>query len=72
VSLRYPGSKPTPITFVLDLGLPKKSGATVLGEIRMRNLQVPVRVITACGAFDDASRDLTTELLLHIEALRDV
>jgi hypothetical protein len=38
----------------------------------MTNLQVPVRVITACGAFDDASRDLTTELLLHIEALRDV
>lgn len=38
---------------LLDLSLPKKSGATVLREIRMRNLQVAVLIVTACDAVDD-------------------
>jgi two-component system OmpR family response regulator len=43
---------------VLDRGLPKKNGAAVLGEARMRNLQVPVLAITACGAVDERVQGL--------------
>lgn len=38
---------------LLDLGLPKKSGIAVLREIRVRNTQVPVLIVTARDAVDD-------------------
>ncbi len=37
---------------LLDLGLPKKSGATVLREIRVRNTQVPILIVSARDALD--------------------
>src|ERR1700693_5194923 len=43
---------------VLVLGRPKKSGVTVLREIRMRNVQVPVLVITARDAVHDRIQGL--------------
>jgi len=38
---------------LLDLGLPKKSGTAVLREIRVRNSQVPILIVTARDAVDD-------------------
>ena len=38
---------------LLDLGLPKKSGIAVLREIRVRNTQVPILIVTARDAVGD-------------------
>lgn len=47
-----------PDLITLDLRLPDISGIEVLSELRKRNLQVPVIVITAFGIVDDAVQSL--------------
>ncbi|HRY15625.1 MAG: response regulator [Candidatus Competibacteraceae bacterium] len=73
----------TPYTLVLlDLGLPKKDGLTVLRDWRQRGLTVPVLILTARDAVPDRVRGLDngaddylvkpfdlTELLARIRAL---
>jgi len=47
-----------PDLITLDIKLPDMTGIEVLSELRYRNLQVPVIVITAFGVVDDAVRSL--------------
>ncbi len=47
-----------PDLITLDVKLPDMTGIQVLSELRTRNLQVPVIVITAFGIVDDAVRSL--------------
>lgn len=43
---------------VLDLGLPKMSGLTVLSSIREKNIAVPVLILTALDSVDDRVKGL--------------
>jgi len=43
---------------LLDLGLPKKSGTAVLSEIRGRNAQVPILIVSARNALEDRVKGL--------------
>ena len=43
---------------VLDLGLPKMSGITVLNGIREKNIAVPVLILTALDSVDDRVKGL--------------
>lgn len=67
---------------LLDLGLPKRDGLTVLGELRARHDPTPVIVLTARGGIEDRVRGLdagaddylikpfaTDELLARLRAL---
>ncbi len=47
-----------PDLITLDVKLPDMTGIEVLSELRNRNVQVPVIVITAFGVVDDAVRSL--------------
>lgn len=47
-----------PDLVTLDVKLPDTTGIDVLKELRQRNLQIPVIVITAFGVVDDAVRSL--------------
>ena len=47
-----------PDIITLDVKLPDMTGIEVLSELRARNVQVPVIVITAFGVVDDAVRSL--------------
>jgi two-component system response regulator AtoC len=47
-----------PDLITLDVKLPDMTGIEVLSELRKRNVQVPVVVITAFGVVDDAVRSL--------------
>ena len=47
-----------PDLITLDVKLPDLTGIEVLSELRRRNVQVPVIVITAFGVVDDAVRSL--------------
>jgi len=47
-----------PDLITLDIKLPDMTGIEVLSELRNRNLQLPVIVITAFGVVDDAVRSL--------------
>ncbi len=47
-----------PDLITLDIKLPDMTGIEVLSELRGRNVQVPVIVITAFGVVDDAVRSL--------------
>jgi DNA-binding NtrC family response regulator len=47
-----------PDLITLDVKLPDMTGIEVLSELRRRNVQVPVIVITAFGVVDDAVRSL--------------
>ncbi len=47
-----------PDLITLDIKLPDMTGVEVLSELRSRNVQVPVIVITAFGVVDDAVRSL--------------
>ena len=47
-----------PDLITLDVKLPDLTGIEVLSELRKRNVQVPVIVITAFGVVDDAVRSL--------------
>jgi two-component system, NtrC family, response regulator AtoC len=48
----------SPDLITLDVKLPDMTGIEVLSELRNRNVQVPVIVITAFGVVDDAVRSL--------------
>ena len=43
---------------ILDLGLPDKDGMTVLAELRARNLDLPVLILTARDGMNDRVRGL--------------
>jgi two-component system, NtrC family, response regulator AtoC len=47
-----------PDLITLDVKLPDMTGIDVLSELRSRNVQIPVIVITAFGVIDDAVRSL--------------
>lgn len=47
-----------PDLMTLDIKLPDMSGVEVLSELRKRNLQIPVIVITGFGVVDDAVQSL--------------
>jgi two-component system, NtrC family, response regulator AtoC len=47
-----------PDLITLDVKLPDMTGIDVLSELRTRNVQIPVIVITAFGVVDDAVRSL--------------
>jgi two-component system, NtrC family, response regulator AtoC len=47
-----------PDLITLDVKLPDMTGIDVLSELRSRNVQIPVIVITAFGVVDDAVRSL--------------
>jgi two-component system, NtrC family, response regulator AtoC len=47
-----------PDLITLDVKLPDMTGIDVLSELRNRNVQIPVIVITAFGVIDDAVRSL--------------
>jgi two-component system, NtrC family, response regulator AtoC len=47
-----------PDLITLDVKLPDMSGIQVLSELRDRNIQIPIIVITAFGVIDDAVRSL--------------
>lgn len=48
----------SPDLVTLDVRLPDMTGIDVLSELRNRNIQIPVIVITAFGVVDDAVRSL--------------